>query len=150
MKILMAADHGAYQLKNRLKKHLTANKHIIVDLGVNDETSVDYPDIAVRAAAEFKKNSYDFGIVMCGTGIGISMAANKIKGIRCALLHGIFDARMAKAHNNANFIALGGRIKYHSPAEEIVDTFIKSSFDKENARHAQRINKITALEGQNG
>ncbi len=144
MNIVVANDHGAVELKKQLVEWLKANGHHVKNLGVDDETRVDYPDMAAEACAEYKKGAYDFGILLCGTGIGISMAANKINGIRCALVHDRFTAEMAKAHNNANFIALGGRVGYTVPATEIVATFIATSF--EAGRHQQRINKIHDLE----
>jgi len=105
---------------------------------------VDYPDMALAACNEYKKGGYDFGIVLCGTGIGISIAANKVKGIRCALIGDLFSAQMAKEHNNANFIAFGGRIKYAVPVPRMIEKFIRSSFAGE--RHERRIAKMMAIE----
>ena len=110
-KIIIASDHGAVSLKREIIDFLKTKKLDVKDMGVHSEDAVDYPDIAVAACAEFKKGGYDFGILLCGTGIGISITANKIKGIRCALIHDIFTAEMAKAHNDANFIAFGGRVQ---------------------------------------
>jgi len=143
-KIILGSDHGAFKLKERIKKYLEKNGHTITDTGVYNEDSVDYPDVASKACNKYKSENYDFGILFCGTGIGISIAANKIAGIRCAVVHDLFTAEMSKVHNNANFLAFGGRIEYKVTVEEMIDKFIASSF--EGGRHEQRLNKITALE----
>ncbi|MDA3852493.1 MAG: RpiB/LacA/LacB family sugar-phosphate isomerase, partial [Spirochaetaceae bacterium] len=116
----------------------------IIDFGVSAEESVDYPDMAQMACEEFLKGGYLLGIVLCGTGIGISMAANKIKGIRCALIQDKFAAKMAKEHNDANFLALGGRMTYKEPPEEMIQEFLDSRFGGD--RHQRRVDKIMALE----
>ena len=113
-------------------------------MGVNSDDPVDYPDIAVIACNEFKKGGYDFGILLCGTGIGISITANKIKGIRCALIHDLFTAEMAKAHNDANFIAFGGRVKYCVPVTEMIEKFMETKFAGD--RHLRRVGKIMEAE----
>jgi len=115
-------------------------------MGIDTEDAADYPDIAELTCGEYKNGGYEFGIVCCGTGIGISMAANKIKGIRCALVHDVFTAEMAKAHNNANFLAFGGRVEYSVPVERMLDAFIDISFAGTD-RHERRVGKITGLEG---
>ncbi len=144
-RVVIGADHGAFQLKERIKKHLDKKGYEITDTGVLEEVSVDYPDMAENACREYLKGNYDFGIVCCGTGIGISIAANKIKGIRCALQQNLFTAEMSKAHNNANFLAFGGRIEYKDgTVEEMIDKFIET--DYEGDRHQRRIDKITGLE----
>lgn len=143
-KVVIANDHGAVNLKNRLVNHLKSRNFEVVNLGVNDETSVDYPDQAAAACAEYKKGGYDFGILCCGTGIGISIAANKIKGIRCALPQNKYAAEMTRRHNNPNFIAFGGRIDYEDSPELMLDTFIDNEF--EGDRHNRRIDKMMALE----
>lgn len=144
MKIVIASDHGAVELKKQIIDHLTKTGHQVKNLGVDTTDSVDYPDMARLACEEYKKGGYDFGILCCGTGIGISIAANKLHGIRCALLMDNFAAEMAKAHNNANFIAFGGRMHYTVPVTEMIDTFIKTSF--QGGRHQSRVDKIHALE----
>jgi len=146
MRIVIANDHGAVSLKNDLKNWLESEGHAVVNLGVDVEERVDYPDIAERAAAEFQKGGYDFGILLCGTGIGISMAANKLPGIRCALVHDEFTAAMAKEHNNANFISMGGRVTYAVPPTRIVAAFMGASF--QGGRHADRIAKLAALDAK--
>ena len=143
-KIILGSDHGAFKLKERIKNHLEKSGHTITDVGVYNEDSVDYPDIAAKTCKEYKSGDYDFGILFCGTGIGISIAANKIAGIRCAVVHDLFTAEMSKAHNNANFLAFGGRIEYNTPVEKMIDKFIETAH--EGGRHGQRIDKITELE----
>jgi len=110
--------------------------------GVDTTASVDYPDIARKAAAAYLGGRYDFGILCCGTGIGISIAANKVPGIRCALVFDLFMAEMCKCHNDANFLAFGGRITYHTPVIDMIEKFMSSEF--EGGRHAVRVNKIEA------
>ena len=143
-KIVIASDHGAVDLKNEIADFLRKKNYEVTDIGTEGPVAVDYPDIAFAACTEFKKGGYDFGVLLCGTGIGVTIAANKVRGIRCALLSDLFSAEMAKAHNNANFIAFGGRIKYSSPVHEMIEKFIGTSF--EGGRHERRIAKITAME----
>lgn len=145
-KIIIASDHGAVALKEEIISFLMTKNYIIKDMGVNCEDSVDYPDIAVEACREFKNGGYDCGILLCGTGIGMSLAANKIKGIRCALVHDLFTAEMAKAHNNANFITFGGRVKYSVPVTDMIEKFLNANF--EGGRHERRIAKIMDIENQ--
>ena len=140
MKILIANDHGAVALKSRLKEWLEGAGHEVRNLGIDTEDRVDYPDMAALAVAEFRKGGSDLGILLCGTGIGISIAANRHKGIRCALVHDEFTARMARAHNNANFVAMGGRVEYALPPERILAAFLGERF--EGGRHAERVAKI--------
>ena len=143
-KIVIACDHGAVDLKDKIVAYLKKKNFEVTDMGTQGATAVDYPDMALLACTEFQKGGYDFGILLCGTGIGISIAANKVKGIRCALLFDLFTAEMAKAHNNANFIAFGGRIKYAVTVEEMIDKFIDTPFAGD--RHEKRIAKVTAIE----
>jgi len=105
---------------------------------------VDYPDIAVAACKEFKRGAYDFGILLCGSGIGMSIVANKIKGIRCAQVFDLFTAEMAKAHNNANFIAFGGRVKYSVSVTQMIEKFMNTDFAGD--RHERRVAKIMDVE----
>ena len=145
-KIIIASDHGAVSLKQEIISFVKKNNCEVKDLGVNTEDSVDYPDIALLACNEFKKGGYDFGILLCGTGIGMSICANKVKSIRCAQIYDLFTAEMAKAHNNANFIAFGGRVKYSIPVTAMIEKFMKTSFSGE--RHERRIARMMALEDQ--
>jgi ribose 5-phosphate isomerase B len=144
MKIIIASDHGGVDLKKNLISELTALGHTITNVGVDTPDSVDYPDIAKKACSLYLQGGFDFGIVICGTGIGISISANKVKGIRCALVHDLYTAQMARAHNNANFIALGARVQLPVAAIEIVKEFIKTQ--PEGGRHAARVQKISDLE----
>ncbi len=145
-KVIIGNDHGAVGLKNRLVDFLRGEGIEVDNFGVDTEDSVDYPDVARDVCAKFLAGDYDFGILACGTGIGISISANKIKGIRCALIHDLFTAEMAKSHNNANFIALGGRVTYSIPVEEIVMKYITARFEGPG-RHDRRVKKIMSLEG---
>lgn len=143
MNIVIANDHGAVELTARIVKHLEKLGHNVNYLGVKTEESVDYPDQAKLACTEYLKGNYDFGILCCGTGIGISISANKIEGIRCALPQDCYAAEKAKQHNNANFIAFGGRVEYKEDPIEILDDFMKASF--EGGRHQRRIDKMMNL-----
>ncbi|MDD2296296.1 MAG: RpiB/LacA/LacB family sugar-phosphate isomerase [Sphaerochaetaceae bacterium] len=144
-KVVVANDHGAVDVTKRIVEHLKKRGYSVNHLGVTSPDSVDYPDMAAQACGEFLAGGYEFGVVACGTGIGISISANKINGIRCALPQNVFAATMAKSHNNANFIAFGGRIEYTEPVEKMLDAFIDSPV--EGGRHTKRVNKMMALEG---
>jgi ribose 5-phosphate isomerase B len=146
MNIVIANDHGAVELKLRLLSWLKNQGHLVTNLGMDSEERVDYPDMAEAAIDEFAKGGYDFGIVLCGTGIGISIAANRRKGIRCALIHDSFTARMAREHNDANFLAFGGRVSYSEEPESMIATFIDSSF--QGGRHEQRVAKLDTISYQ--
>ena len=140
MNIVIANDHGAVDLKKKLVQWLTKQGHTVKNLGVDTEDRVDYPDMAALAIEEYGKGGYDFGILLCGTGLGISMAANRRKGIRCALVHDSFTALMAKEHNNANFVAMGGRVQYKEKPEDILEVYMNATF--QGGRHAERIAKL--------
>lgn len=140
MNILIANDHGAVDLKNQIAASLRALGHRIENLGVDTSDSVDYPDIAKKATSQYLTGGYDFGILCCGTGIGISIAANKVRGIRCAQVFDLFTAEMCKRHNNANFLAFGGRNNYSVPVLEMIKIFMSSEY--EGGRHAKRVEKI--------
>jgi ribose 5-phosphate isomerase B len=143
-KIIIASDHGAITLKSEIISFLKTKNYEMNDMGVNSDDSVDYPDIAVAACEEFKKGGYDFGILLCGTGIGMAITANKIKDIRCAEVFDLFTAEMAKAHNDANFIAFGGRVKYSVPVVKMIEKFMDTKFAGD--RHARRVTKIMDIE----
>ncbi|MBN2050789.1 MAG: ribose 5-phosphate isomerase B [Spirochaetales bacterium] len=147
VKVIIGNDHSSVEVKNRLVRWLVSQGFEVTNAGVDTEESIDYPDIAEKACRDFLKGDYDFGILLCGTGIGISISANKIKGIRCALIHDSFCARMAKKHNNANFIAFGGRVTYNEPIESMITTFHTAVF--EGGRHRQRVEKMDRL-GERG
>ena len=145
MKITIGSDHGAVQLKEEVKMVLKEYGDVEVkDVGTFGTDSVDYPDIAEKVCGDVVSGNADRGIVLCGTGIGISIAANKIKGIRCALCNDVFSAKMSRQHNDANVLAMGGRVMGFGPAGEIVRAFVEGKF--EGGRHERRVNKIMALE----
>lgn len=143
-KIVIAVDHGALELKKTIISHLEKKGYEVKDMGVYTEESVDYPDKAAEAVGEFRKGGYECGIVCCGTGIGISISANKHRGIICALPQNIFAAKMGREHNNANFIAFGGRIKYGDSVVEMLDAYLDAGF--EGGRHSRRVDKMLKIE----
>ena len=145
MAVVIGSDHGGFELKKVLISHLEDKGIEVVDVGCYDQTSVDYPDIAEKACAKVIDGDCAWGILICGTGIGISMAANKIRGIRCALVSNEYSAQMTKRHNNANMLALGGRVVGPDLAKNIVDAYMDAEF--EGGRHQKRIDKISELEG---
>ena len=147
MKITIGSDHGAVELKEEVKKVLAEFEGVEVkDVGTFGTASVDYPDIAEKVCADVVSGAADRGIVLCGTGLGISIAANKIHGIRCALCNDVYSARMSREHNNANVLAMGGRVTGFGPAGEIVRTWMTTDFV--GGRHARRVDKIMALENK--
>ncbi|MDN5304017.1 MAG: ribose 5-phosphate isomerase [Fusobacteriaceae bacterium] len=109
-KIALGADHGGYELKNIVKEYLKNNGYEVIDFGTNSSDSVDYPEFAHKVGNSVVNKEADFGIVICGTGIGISIAANKIKGVRAALCHNVWTAKLTRQHNDANVLAMGGRV----------------------------------------
>ncbi|HHV64447.1 MAG TPA: ribose 5-phosphate isomerase B [Peptococcaceae bacterium] len=144
MKIALGADHGGYELKNIIKEHLSSKGITILDFGTNTPDSVDYPFYGFNVGQAVISKEADLGIVVCGTGIGISIAANKVKGIRAALCTNSYMARMAREHNDANILALGARVVGPGLALEIVDTFLNTPFSGD--RHSRRIDQIAAYE----
>lgn len=147
MKITIGSDHGAVSLKDEVKLILKEYDNVEVkDIGTFGAESVDYPDIAEKVCADVTSNKADRGIVLCGTGLGISIAANKIKGIRCALCHDVYSAKMSREHNNANVLAMGGRVIGFGLAGEIVRAWLSTEFA--GGRHERRVNKIMALESK--
>ena len=145
MKIAIACDHGALDLKNAIIAHLEKKGVEIKDFGTNATDSCDYPDFAAPAAQAVAAGECDKGIVLCTTGIGVSITANKIKGIRCALLSDVMSARMTREHNNTNMMAMGAGVVGGMLALEIVDTWLGTRFSHEE-RHQRRIDKMMALE----
>lgn len=144
MKIAVGSDHGGFNLKEEVKKWLQEKGHKVEDLGTFSLDSVDYPDVAVAVSKKVAAGLADKGILVCGTGIGVSIAANKIPGIRAALCHDTFSARAAREHNDANVLTLGERVIGRGLAMDIVETWLGSRFA--GGRHQRRIDKITALE----
>lgn len=145
MKIAIACDHGAYEYKETIKEMLQEQGHEVTDCGCHSTASVDYPDMAKACADLVVSKQVDRGIVLCGTGIGISIAANKIKGVRCGLCTNSTMARLTREHNDANILALGQRTTGIEVAKEIVNTFIETPFSQ-GQRHIQRIEKVAELE----
>lgn len=144
MKIGLASDHGGYNLKEEIKKYLNEKNYEVVDFGTHSLESVDYPDYALTIGEAIYNKELESGIICCGTGIGISIAANKIPGIRCAVVSDTFSAKMSKAHNNANILALGERVLGKGLALEIVESWLGAEF--EGDRHSTRIQKISDIE----
>lgn len=142
--IAIGSDHGGFELKEHIKKHLEELGLEYKDYGTYNEDSVDYPDCAVPVCRAIQDGEADMGILICGTGIGISIAANKHKGIRAALCGDVYSAKMTKVHNNANVICLGGRVTGRELAFMIVDTWLEAEF--EGGRHNARIEKIHKIE----
>lgn len=145
MKIAIGCDHGALDLKNAVIEHLEKKGIEVKDFGTYTLDSCDYPDFAAPAAKAVANGECDKGIVLCTTGIGVSITANKIKGIRCALLSDVMSARMTREHNDTNMMAIGAGVVGQMLALEIVDTWIGTEFSH-NERHQRRINKVMALE----
>ena len=145
MKIAIACDHGALALKERIIAHLEKKGIEMKDFGTNTLDSCDYPDFAAPAAQAVAGGECDKGIVLCTTGIGVSIVANKVKGIRCALLSDVMSARMTREHNDTNVMAMGAGVVGENLALEIVDTWLGTAFSH-NERHQRRIDKVMALE----
>ena len=145
MNISLACDHGAYDLKVAIRAHLEAKGHNVLDYGCHDKNSCDYPDFAAPAAQAVADGRCQRGIVLCTTGIGMSISANKVKGIRCALLSDLMSARLTRQHNDTNMMAMGAGVVGEKLALEIVDTWLDTEY--EGGRHQRRIDKIMALEG---
>jgi ribose 5-phosphate isomerase B len=144
MKIALAADHGGYELKEKVKTHLQLKGVEVLDLGTQTEESVDYPDYGKACGEAVMRGDAERGIVFCGTGIGISIAANKVKGIRCALCTSVMMAELSRKHNNANMLALGGRILETKLALEIVDVWLTTEFEG-GGRHQRRTDKLDCM-----
>lgn len=143
-KVFLASDHAGFELKNELKEAIKGLGYEVVDLGTNDKNSVDYPDYAHLLASKLEPNYY--GVLVCGTGIGISIAANRHKNVRCALCHDEFTARLAREHNDANVIAFGARVIGAGVAISAVEAFLKTEFA--GGRHERRVKKIELEAGK--
>lgn len=141
MKIAIGSDHAGFELKDQVVDWLASSKADLKDFGTFSEESVDYPDFAHAVSGEVEKGNYDMGILICGTGIGVDMTANKHQGIRSAVCWNKDISKLAKSHNNANIICLPGRYITFEEAKDILDTFFKT--DYEGGRHNRRINKIS-------
>ncbi len=147
MKIALGCDHGGLEHKNAILEHLKSRGFEVEDFGIYEQVSVDYPDIAIKVANAIKEGVCQRGILVCGTGIGMSLAANKVKGIRAAVCSEHFSAKYTRLHNDSNILCLGGRVIGIGTALELADLFVNTEF--EGGRHAARIDKITAIEERN-
>jgi ribose 5-phosphate isomerase B len=144
VKVIIASDHGGVNIREEIKKLLDEMNIEYEDIGCDCGTSVDYPDYALPAAERVAKGEFDRGILICGTGIGMSIAANKVKGIRCALVHDVFSAKATREHNDSNMLAMGERVIGPGLAREIVKTWLTTEYV--GGRHANRIEKISKYE----
>lgn len=144
MKVVLASDHGGFELAREIVTFLEEQGIEVDNLGCDSEESCDYSDYGIPAAEKVAAGEYDRGIVICGTGIGMSIAANKVKGIRCALTHDVYTARVTREHNDSNVLAMGARVIGVDLAKEIVKTWIGGEF--EGGRHERRINKLRDYE----
>ncbi len=140
----IGADHGGFELKKEVIAYLEKNGYEYRDYGCYDTNAIDYPDVAEPLARDVVKGELDKGILICGTGIGISIAANKVEGIRAALCHDVFSAEATRLHNDANILAMGGRVVAGGLALKIVETFLNTDFSGDE-RHARRIEKISKI-----
>ena len=145
MKISIACDHGAFEMKELIKSHLTGKGYEVVDFGCHSLASCDYPDMIAPAAQAVANGECEKGIVLCTTGIGASIAANKVGGVRCALLHETWSAKMTRLHNDTNVMALGAGVVGKNLALDIVDTWLGTAFSGDE-RHQRRIDKMMAIE----
>jgi ribose 5-phosphate isomerase B len=141
MKIALGADHGGFALKEEVKKHLENQGHEIKDFGTYTDESTDYNEFALDVAKAVVSNEYERGILVCGTGVGMSIMANKVDGIRAALVHDLFTAEATRLHNDSNVLTMGGRIVSTELGIKIVDTWVNTEFSNED-RHKRRVSKI--------
>lgn len=145
-KIAIASDHAGRELKEDLKEYLNGMGFEVVDMGVNNDKSVDYPDYGAPVAEKVSSGELAKGVLLCGTGIGMSILANKYRGVRAALVSDVYTARMAKEHNDANILVIGGRIVGKGLAREMLKSWIEARF--EGGRHQRRLDKITEVENR--
>ncbi len=143
MQIAIGADHAGYVLKNALAEHLRAGGHEVLDLGTHTADRVDYPDFGAAVGRVVAEGGADLGVCVCGSGIGIAIAANKVPGVRAATVHDVTSAHLAREHNDANVVCVGERLIGHDVAKEAIDAFVAARF--EGGRHAARVAKIDAL-----
>lgn len=146
MKIALGADHAGFDLKNRIKAHLADRGIEVDDFGANTGDSVDYPDFAREVAERVAAHKADLGVLVCGTGIGMAISANKVPGIRAANCDSVFTAQMAREHNDANVLTVGARVLEPKVANEVVDAWLNAAFA--GGRHQRRVDKIHAIEQQ--
>ncbi|MCW8858992.1 MAG: ribose 5-phosphate isomerase B [Deltaproteobacteria bacterium] len=146
--LVIGSDHGGYELKTAILEFLRARQIDCTDMGTNGPDSVDYPDFAAKVATAVVAGEASAGILICGTGIGMSISANKFAGIRAALVHDEFTAQMAREHNNANILVMGGRVLSAEVGTRLVETWLDAEFA--GGRHQNRLDKISAIEQQQG
>ncbi len=144
MKIAIGSDHAGFWLKEALKEFLKNSEYEVKDFGTDSLESVDYPDFAFAIGRAVSDGQFDFGVLICGTGVGMSIAANKVKGIRAALCNDLYTARMSREHNDANILCMGGRVLGEDIAKEILKTFLTTGYS--NGRHNRRVKKISNYE----
>lgn len=149
MKVAVGADHAGYRMKDELAVCLKGLGHEIVDFGTHSDAAVDYPDIALGVARAVASGAADRGLLVCGTGIGTCIVANKVKGVRAALCHDTFSARATRQHNDSNVLCLGARVIGPSLAEEILRTWVGAGFDR-GERHERRVRRISEIEADSG
>ncbi len=146
MRIIVGSDHGGFELKEKVVPFLKTLGHQVEDIGTHDLQSVDYPDYAVKVARTVVGHQADRGILICGSGIGMSMTANRIRGVRAVLAREPYDAKMSRRHNDSNILCLGGRFTGQDLAFEIIDTWLREPFD--GGRHQRRVELIDSLTGE--
>ncbi len=144
MRIAVGVDHGAFFMKDTVIKHIEALGHEVTDFGTYSDDSCDYPDIVKAVAPRVAAEEYDRGVLMCGTGIGMSITANKVAGVRAALCHDTYSARLAREHNDSNILCMGGRVLGHGPALDILQVWLETSFH--GGRHQRRVDRISDLD----
>ncbi len=147
MRLALGADHAGFQLKDELASHLTETGHAVLDLGTNSPEAIDYPDCAEAVALAVREGRVERGIIVCGSGAGVSVAANKVPGIRAAVCHDAYTAHQAVEHDDLNVLCLGAKVVGIAVALEIVVTFLDASFSGES-RHVRRLNKVLSLESR--
>jgi len=148
MKIALGSDHAGFELKEDLRAFLAERQVEVLDLGAFGEAPVDYPDVAMKVAEKVSGGEVERGLLICGTGIGMSIVANRFAGVRAALCHDPYTARISREHNNANLLALGGRLIGKGLAREILKVWLETEF--QGGRHQKRLDKITGLEEKAG
>ncbi len=146
MRIAVGVDHGAFFVKQAVIEHIESLGHTVTDFGTYDDSSCDYPDVVKELGPKVAAGDFDRGVVLCGTGIGMSIAANKVKGIRAALCHDAYSARLTRQHNDSNILCMGGRVLGLGPMLDIVRIWLGEDFD--GGRHQRRIDKVRQLETQ--
>jgi ribose 5-phosphate isomerase B len=147
MKVAIASDHAGFRLKEQLKKTLDELALDYEDLGTFDETSVDYPDYGVKVAKGVAEGTFDRGVLVCGTGLGMAITANKVKGVRAVTAHDVFSARMSRMHNDANVLTMGERVVGEGVAADVLKAWLTTDF--EGGRHAKRLDKVNQIEQEN-